>query len=109
MHKNKKPTHIDSIERTITHIRDKEKNICISIALSMYIDGEPIEKITKYTRVDAEEIQSVIDMMKDIAKYESETKSRTMTCRFLDLRNQYQAGIAVEGKNNESLLRSILE
>ena len=27
MHKNRKPTHNDSIERTITHIRDKEKNI----------------------------------------------------------------------------------
>lgn len=84
MHKDRKTTPIDSKEETVTLIRDEERrSICIDIALSICFGKESIENIFKYTQIDAEEIQRTIALWREMAEYESKTKSRSMTCRIL--------------------------
>lgn len=82
MCKRKTPTYIDPMEEMIAQIREDERNSeKFNIVFSMIRGNEPDEKIAKYTRLDVEKVREAKAVYVNMAKVESELKSRIMNYR----------------------------
>lgn len=76
------PEYVDPMKEMIAQIREDERNAeRFNIAFSMIRGNEPDEKIAKYTGLDIGKIREAKAIYVDMAKAESEIKSRTMNYR----------------------------
>lgn len=83
MCENKTPTYIDPMAEMIAQIRQEERTGAkIDFVVAMLRGGEPDEKIAKYARLDMETVREARTIYEDLAKTESERKSRAMVFRY---------------------------
>ena len=59
--RNRRIAMADKESNMITAVRNAEKSKALAIAQNMLADGEPIEKIVKYTGLDCAEIEKLHD------------------------------------------------
>lgn len=102
------PVYIDPMEEMIAQIRQEERNGArIDFVLQMLRGGESDEKIVQYTRLDIEKIREVRTVWEDIAKGESEMKTRAMYLQHVQLKDFKIEGTDIPRDRKRNLLQML--